>query len=451
MEANPSRRMSQTARCDPRRARRVPLHRAPRRAAERRIKRPGTSARLRGAGRSTRDLRRGAAGIERAGDISLRGSGPLLVFDSADVEPARRGSGEVTAGRHTKWMPKLSRCCVEDAGTKGGFHRVFAAPDDPITIDEATALSLVILRPGRRRIPGKGTAKSDGNGRVDGRPDAMPSVPATFPQYVAVRRAPTRRYLGTAREVTAKAMAWASIVSDDRLQQQITQAQATDAKEKAKTHADGALRAVRAAWSHILYPVKSETAGKPFDLEHSLISARERSAIPVVVYQKISGDGIAIEKLGSERLWHALGPIWPEDRPHLGVSEVAGWFATYVYLPKVRDRVVLETSIRDAVAKLDPLFGYADGYDEVNGQYTKLVWAKNVPEVLPSGAVIVRASAAKAQVAATERRTPPTNVPEASKTISRPGQGRIRRNRSLKVHVSRVASMVRSRSTWFVR
>ena len=83
---------------------------------------------------------------------------------------------------------------------------------------------------------------------------------------------------------------------------------------------------------HIFYPVKSETAGKPFDLEHSLISARERSAIPVVVYQKISGDGIALEKLGSERLWHALGPIWPEDRPHLGVSEVAGWFAT-VRLP----------------------------------------------------------------------------------------------------------------------
>ena len=114
--------------------------------------------------------------------------------------------------------------------------------------------------------------------------------------------------------------------------------------------------AVRAAWSHIFYPVKSEKAGKPFDLEHSLISTRERSAIPVVVYQKISGDGIALEKLGSERLWQALGPIWPEDRPHLGLSEVAGWFATYVYLPKVRDRVALESSIRDTVAKLDPLF-----------------------------------------------------------------------------------------------
>jgi hypothetical protein len=35
----------------------------------------------------------------------------------------------------------------EDARHKGGFHRVFAAPDDAISIDEAEALSLVILGP----------------------------------------------------------------------------------------------------------------------------------------------------------------------------------------------------------------------------------------------------------------------------------------------------------------
>jgi hypothetical protein len=55
-------------------------------------------------------------------------------------------------------------------------------------------------------------------------------------------------------------------------------AQEADAKDKAKTHGDGARRAVRSAWSHIFYPVKSETAGKPFDLEHTLISSRDLGA-----------------------------------------------------------------------------------------------------------------------------------------------------------------------------
>jgi hypothetical protein len=170
--------------------------------------------------------------------------------------------------------------------------------------------------------------------------------------------------LGTAREVMRKAKAWTSIVDDQQLRKQLTQAQITDAGEKAKNNKDGALKAVRTAWSHILYPVKSEIAGNPFELEHDPITARDRAAVPIVVYDKAKADGIALEKLGTERLWLALKPIWPEDRPHLPVSEVAEWFASYVYLPKLRDGVVLQTAIRDTVAKLDPTFGYADSFDE---------------------------------------------------------------------------------------
>ena len=61
--------------------------------------------------------------------------------------------------------------------------------------------------------------------------------------------------------------------------------------------------------------MKSETTGRPFDLEHNPISARDRAAVPVVVYDKAKADGIALEKLGTERLWLALKPIWPDDRP----------------------------------------------------------------------------------------------------------------------------------------
>jgi hypothetical protein len=291
---------------------------------------------------------------------------------------------------------EIVRMLVEDARTKPNFDRVFAAPDDPIAIDEALALSLVILGPAAAHS-GKGVGKSL----------ATDAVTETLMRCRSSQRhnrntllfvAADEANLGTAREVIAKAMAWASIIKDDRLQQQMTKAQAADASDKAKTHTDGARRALRAAWSHIFYPTKSETAGKPFDLEHSLISARDRAAIPVVVYEKAKGDGIALEKLGADRFWHALKPIWPDDKPHLRVTEIADWFATYVYLPKLRDRVVLEGAIRDAVGKLDPQFGYADSFDEAAGQYRKLIWGKNSPELLSAEAVLVRAAEAKAQL-----------------------------------------------------
>jgi hypothetical protein len=85
----------------------------------------------------------------------------------------------------------------------------------------------------------------------------------------------------------------------------LKRAQADDAREKAKANGEGALKAVRAAWNHILYPVKSETSGKPFDLDHDPVAARDRAAIPVAVYDKFGpkGDNIAKEKLGPDTLW----------------------------------------------------------------------------------------------------------------------------------------------------
>ncbi len=210
--------------------------------------------------------------------------------------------------------------------------------------------------------------------------------------YVAADEA----LLGTAREAMRRSLAWASIVDDRRLQEQLTQAQAADARDKAKNGREGAEKAVRLAWSHALFPVKTEStaAGSAFDLEHLSISTKDRIAIPAAVYDKAKGDGIAREKLGPDALALHLKPLWPEEKPHLAIGEVVDWFAAYVYLPKLRDRVVLEAAIRDAVAKLDPAFGYADGYDEATATYAGLVVAKSPPIMLAPSAVIVRADVA---------------------------------------------------------
>jgi uncharacterized protein len=76
-----------------------------------------------------------------------------------------------------------------------------------------------------------------------------------------------------------------------------------DTKDKAKTSRDGAQRAVRNAWSHILYPVKTGTteAGKAFDLEHLSLTAKDKGAIPAGVYEKARGDGVVWKSSGRTR------------------------------------------------------------------------------------------------------------------------------------------------------
>ena len=197
-----------------------------------------------------------------------------------------------------------------------------------------------------------------------------------------------------------RALAWESITKDARLKAQLPSGQIADAEQKAKNGREGAVKAVRGAWCHILFPIKTDgtEAGRAFDLDHLSLTAKDRAGVPAAVYDKAKSDGIIGEKLGADALWLHLKPLWAEDKPHLPVAEIAEWFATYVYLPKLRDRVVLEAAIRDACGKLDPAFAFAERFDEAAGRYVGLVWQKPPGEPLPPTSVLVRPDVAIAQL-----------------------------------------------------
>src|SRR5205814_1222429 len=141
----------------------------------------------------------------------------------------------------------------EDGKAKGRFYRVFAVPDDPTAIDEAETLSLVILGPVTPHV-GRSASKSL----------ATEAVSDTLMRCRAAQRrfrntllfvAADETQLATAREAMRRALAWESIGGDPRqdrhvdkrLQDQLTQAQLADAREKFKNNRDGAAHAVRAA------------------------------------------------------------------------------------------------------------------------------------------------------------------------------------------------------------
>lgn len=300
----------------------------------------------------------------------------------------------------------IAQVLRDDGAGKDRFHRVFAVPDDPTAIDEVQALSLVILGPATPHA-GKGVAKSAATEAVT---DALTRCRASQRRFrnTLLFVAADEALLGTAREAMRRALAWESIGGDarqdkrvdKRLQDQLTQAQLADARDKARNSRDGAVKAVRGAWSHILFPIKTDgtEAGRAFDLDHLSLTAKDRACVPAAVYDKAKSDGIIGEKLGADALWLHLKSLWAEDKPHLPVAEIAAWFATYVYLPKLRDRVVLEAAIRDACAKLDPAFAFAERFDEATGRYVGLVWQKAPGEPLPPTSVLVRPEVAIAQL-----------------------------------------------------
>jgi hypothetical protein len=290
----------------------------------------------------------------------------------------------------------------EDAAPKGGFAKVHAVPDDVSTVDEADALGLVILSPATTHT-GRTAADSPATEAVS---DALMRCRNSQRRYrnTLVFVAADEAQLSTARDVVRKAIAWQSIAEDKRLQEQLTQAQAADAKDKAATNKESAAKAIRNAWSHILYPIESTSPGKPFELDHASISGGDRQSVPAAAYAKVVVDGIAREKLGAETLWLKLKELWPDDRDHLTIAEVANWFASYVHLPRIKNRTVLELAVRESVAKLDASFGYADAVDGQSFEGLRI--SKTLPEFIPETAVLVReATAREAQAEA----APPPN------------------------------------------
>jgi hypothetical protein len=139
-------------------------------------------------------------------------------------------------------------------------------------------------------------------------------------------------------------------------------------------------------------------AGEPFELEAMTLNGKN-GAVQVVAWEKVKADSLVKEKLGPDSFWHLLKPLWPDEKPHLSVAEVAEWFGTYVYLPKLRDRVVLEGAIRDAVGKLDPSFGFASSFDADRNRYIDLLWGRTPPEIMPQTALLVRSEVARAELA----------------------------------------------------
>jgi len=80
---------------------------------------------------------------------------------------------------------------------------------------------------------------------------------------------------------------------------------------------------------------------------------------------------------------------------------------------------VLETAIRHALAKPDPKFAYAEGFDEATGKYAGLLWHKAPIGPMPEAALLVRPEVAITQL----RPAASTPQPETKPTPLEEGAG----------------------------
>ena len=280
----------------------------------------------------------------------------------------------------------------EDQRIRAGFPRVHAAPDNPTDIDDRRATALVILPPSAAH---DASAGSESPGAAMAR------------EIIERRGSGQRRYrnalvfvaadsttVETARENARRERAWQSIVDDNDLMENQTGAQTRDAQTQAARSRQALQQSVRGAWVHVLLPHPPEEAagGAGYEIRSArLVNRGGAKPVPEAVSEKVKSDGSVLDVLGPDNLAKELAPIWPQERPHLPIEDVRDWFASYVYLPQLRDDAALDGALQKLIEDLAHPYAFAASFDEETGTYSGTVDGRALmPGSLDDGLLVRR-------------------------------------------------------------
>jgi hypothetical protein len=100
-----------------------------------------------------------------------------------------------------------------------------------------------------------------------------------------------------------------------------------------------------------------------------------QDALAVRASKKLRSDELLVTSFSGTRLRMELDrvPLWPGD--HVMIKQLVEHFASYLYLPRLKDSSVLLGAARDGVSLLtweQDTFAFADSFDETEGRYRGL-------------------------------------------------------------------------------
>ena len=284
----------------------------------------------------------------------------------------------------------------EEQRSRAGFPRVHAAPDNLTDIEDRRATALVILPPS---APHDASIGSRSPAEVAAR-EAIERRGGGQRRYrnALVFVAPDVTNIDAARQNAKRERAWQSILNDADLRDNLTRAQTSDAETQARRSREALLRSIRSAWVHVLHPAPPEGGDGASNaaagyVMHSarLINRGGAKSVPQAVWDKAGRDGTVIAELGPENLARSLEPVWPADRPHIPIEAVRDWFASYVYMPRLRDEATLEGALQKLVEDLAEPYVFASAFDEDTGTYHGAIEGiVRVTDDLRSGLLVLR-------------------------------------------------------------
>jgi hypothetical protein len=290
-------------------------------------------------------------------------------------------------------LDEIVRRLREEARSRGDFHRVHACSLSSDVPDEREA-RLVILSPEHPHSKGQhdSPARIEAQTILAGRGNSPRNYKNTL-VFLAGDEARLRELKAAVRRY----LAWKSIW-DEREQLNLDPFQSKQADTK-RNAADDTVRArIPETWQWLLVPGQPELRGA---LDWTEIRLQGVGSLASRAGKKLTNEELLLVQMGGVRLRLELDrvPLWRGD--DVAVKQLIEDFATYLYLPRLRDPDVLVAAIREGVSQLTweaDTFAYAQGKDEESGRYRALDAGKAVNIQSEGGALLVKPDVAARQI-----------------------------------------------------
>lgn len=325
--------------------------------------------------------------------------------------------------REDVWA-EIARRLRDQVRNLGAFAGVHVCPEDSSNIPDIDEARLVILHPRLTH-----SRKTTGSSAIEFARKATENKASAHRTYrnMVVYLAGDNDRMAELENAVRDYLGWDSVLSSHDLD--LTQNQQNQAEEKRKLADSTVNSRLLNTYQWALVP-SAPNPSEPFIITATKVEG-QKPALAERVSQRLGNDGMLNTQQAAATIRLTLNRIpklWSSG--HVRVGDLWKVYASYAYMPRLRDQSVLNSGLLD-----QPLlweqdgFALAQGYDEETQRYQGLVLPTDGMNVAVNDALlIVQPSRAKAQRAAesaaesmTEPRPQPDDAQDAETGREAPG------------------------------
>ena len=291
---------------------------------------------------------------------------------------------------------EIARRLEAQAKTKGTFAGVHVCPPDAADIPDLDEARLVLLHPSRTHK--KGVSDGEAIAFAQGATERRGTANRTYRNMLVFLAGDQDRMEELERSVR-EYLAWSWIL-DKQDDLDLTTSQRNQAIERQSKASETTDARLLGAYQWALVP-----SDQPIEIGVTKVEGQSAS-LAERVSRRLGNDGALTAQHAAAAIRHQLDTnaekLWAHG--HISVGELWRLYAEYPYMPRLRDRSVLDEGLTGPQLLWEQEgFALADGVDEESGKYRGLVLpSDNVPVSVTDATLIVRPEVALTQRTADE-------------------------------------------------